>query len=323
MHVTPAEHRSADRGDRDMDRAAATRLPLALLRSQARIFFQPSWLTGLLLLAAFAVASPLLAGFALLGAAVQSATAWFIPALDRADVVEGKHGFCGALSAVAAGTALGPTPAALVWAVAGSVACAGVVLLMDRGRTAELGLPAMTAPFCAVSSAALLATASMQSPPPAFAYHPTGTLLDPVTAVLLSVAQVVLLDNVWSGALILAGLFAARWAVGLWALVGAAVASAVAWAVGADADGLLNGLDGYSGVLVALSLGLVFVRSRYRVPITLAGVALTVPVRLLLAGAGVPVYTWPFVLVTWAALVLIRLARSRTKGGSGAPPRRA
>lgn len=322
MHVTPAEHRSADRGGLDADRPAVTRLPLALLRSQAQIFFQPAWLTGVLLLAAFAVASPLLAGFALLGAAVQSATAWF-PALDRADVVDGKHGFCGALTAVAAGTALGPTPAALVWAVAGSGACAGVVLLMDRGRTPERALPAMTAPFCTVSSVALLATAQMQSPPPALAYHPTGTLLDPVVAVLLSVAQVVLLDNVWSGALILAGLFAAGWAVGLWALVGAAVASAVAWAVGADADGVLNGLDGYSGVLVALSLGLVFVRSRYRVPIALAGVALTVPVRLLLAGAGVPVYTWPFVLVTWAALVLIHLARSRTKGGSGSPPRRA
>lgn len=80
---------------------------------------------------------------------------------------------------------------------------------------------------------------------------------------------------------------------------------------------MLNGLDGYSGVLVALALGTVFLGAdARRVPVTLVGVALTVPVRWLMIHTVIPVYTWPFILVTWAMLWIVRrrpaLTTSRT-----------
>lgn len=281
---------------------------LAVLRSQSQVFFQARWVTGLLFLLAFAVADAGMAVFAVLGGAVQSLVSWLAPGIDRQDVMEGKHGFCGALTGAAACAALGVSLPALAWAVVGSAACVALVLLAASRPVAARGLPAMTAPFCVVSGIAMLATRSLQTTPAPPVYTPTGSLTDPVLSVLTSVSQVVLLDNVWSGALILLGLFLAGWETGLWALAGAAVASTAGWVLGHDAGAVVNGLQGYSGVLVALALGAVFVQGGRRIPLAVVGIALTVPVGTLLAGTGIPVYTWPFVLVTWGMLLLDRWA---------------
>lgn len=278
-----------------------------VLRSQSQVFFQARWLTGLLFLVAFAVVDAGMAVFVVLGAAIQSGLSWMIPRVDRRDVVDGKHGFCGALTAAAAYTALGMSVPALGWAVIGSAACVALVLLMDTPLVSGWGLPAMTAPFCVVSGAAMLITRSLQETPAPPVYTSTGSFLDPLITVLTSVSQVVLLDDVWSGMLILLGLFVAGWGVGLWSVVGAVIASTVGWSLHHDPSTVLNGFDGYSGVLVALALGTVFLPTgTRRVPVAVAGIALTVPVRILLARFGIPVYTWPFVLVTWAMLFLDR-----------------
>jgi urea transporter len=277
---------------------------LTVLRSQSQVFFQARWVTGLLFLLAFTVADARMAVFAVLGAAVQSLLSWMVPGIDRQDVVEGKHGFCGALTGAAACAALGFSPAALAWAIIGSAACVALVLLAGSRPVAGWGLPAMTAPFCVTSG---IATRSLQTTPAPPVYTPTGSLIDPLFAVLTSFSQVVLLDNVWSGALILLGLFLAGWETGVWALAGAVVASTTGWAVDHDASAVINGLHGYNGVLVALALGTVFLHTeRRRFPVAIVGIALTVPVRILLARTAIPVYTWPFVLVTWGMLLLDR-----------------
>lgn len=108
---------------------------LAVLHGQSQIYFQASWVTGLLFIAAFAVVDVWMALFAVLGAAVQSGVSWLVPTVDRQEVVDGKHGFCGSLTAAAAYSALGFTFASLMWAVVGSAACVGVV---PRGRRAGL-----------------------------------------------------------------------------------------------------------------------------------------------------------------------------------------
>jgi urea transporter len=280
---------------------------LTVLRSQSQVFFQARWVTGLLFLLAFTVADARMAVFAVLGAAVQSLLSWMVPGIDRQDVVEGKHGFCGALTGAAACAALGFSPAALAWAIIGSAACVALVLLAGSRPVAGWGLPAMTAPFCVTSGIAMLATRSLQTTPAPPVYTPTGSLIDSLFAVLTSFSQVVLLDNVWSGALILLGLFLAGWETGVWALAGAVVASTTGWAVDHDASAVINGLHGYNGVLVALALGTVFLHTeRRRFPVAIVGIALTVPVRILLARTAIPVYTWPFVLVTWGMLLLDR-----------------
>jgi urea transporter len=102
---------------------------LAVLRSQSQVFFQSRWVTGLLFLLAFTVADASMAVFAVLGAAVQSLLSWMVPGIDRQDVVEGKHGFCGALTGAAACAALGFSLAAVAWAIIGSAACVALVLL--------------------------------------------------------------------------------------------------------------------------------------------------------------------------------------------------
>lgn len=248
-----------------------------------------------------------MAAFAVLGAAVQSAISWVVPAVDRHEVVEGKHGFCGALTGAAAFAALGFSVPALAWAVIGSALCVPIVILMGGRRMSGWGLPAMTAPFCVVSTIGLLVTRSVQPPPPSPVYTPTGSVQDPLITVLNSVSEVVLLNNLWSGALILLGLFIAGWEVGLWSVLGAAIPMVMGWLLNQDPTMVLNGLDGYSGVLVALALGTVFLGTKKRrFPTAVIGIALTVPVETLMRRAAFPVYTWPFVLATWAMLLLDR-----------------
>lgn len=288
---------------------------LAILRSQAQIFFQGRWITGLLIVVAFAVVGPGMAAFALLGAVVQSAVSWMVPAVDRQEIVDGKHGFCGALTGAAAFAALGFSFPALVWAIVGSALCMPIVVLMGGRRVSGWGLPAMTAPFCVVSTVGVLLTRSLQPNPAPLAYQPTGSLLDPLTTVLNSMAEVVLLDNFWSGALVLLGLFLAGWEIGLWSVVGAVIPMMLGLALHHDSAMVLNGLDGYSGVLVAIALGAVFLgAAKRRILVAVTGTALTVPVEVLMHRAGLPVYTWPFVLVTWLMLLLDRWVVRRSHG---------
>nr|WP_281178677.1 urea transporter [Sanguibacter suarezii] len=66
--------------------------------------------------------------------------------------------------------------------------------------------------------------------------------------ILTKVSEVVLINSVWSEALILLGLFLARWTVGAAALLGSVVGSLCHFALGEDLTGTSNGLEGYSRV---------------------------------------------------------------------------
>ncbi|MGW2282148.1 urea transporter [Streptomyces sp. NPDC001770] len=68
------------------------------------------------------------------------------------------------------------------------------------------------------------------------------------------VGQVDLQPALWTGVLILAGLWAAGWRIGLFATLGTLISTATAWALGADRDGIARGLQGYCGCLTGIAL---------------------------------------------------------------------
>lgn len=354
----------------------------ALIRSQGQIFFQRATLSGLLVLLALVVASPWLAGFALIGAAVQTGVSIFMrrprresarqapggdsrsadalsrlgfgstahsapreagdsehpaghsqppapssggshkasalamsslstDATARRDAADGIHGFCGALTGCAAFLACGPTVAALIWTVLGGALCALLVRVLERLRIFDW-LPMLTGPFCAVNTALNPVFARWYREPEPLTAPPfelAGPITDLVSGTVRASAQVLLTDHLLTGLLVLVTMFVAGAREGLWSLTGAVAATALGfWILGWSPA--MAGLAGYSGFLTALALGAVFPRNDaaliVRLLVPLAGACVTVPLWWLLQQTGMAVYTWPFVLTTWAVLLTQR-----------------
>ncbi|MCQ2001206.1 urea transporter [Arthrobacter sp. zg-Y108] len=118
-------------------------------------------------------------------------------------------------------------------------------------------------------------------------------------------SEVVLINNVWSGALILLGLFVASWKVGLAGLLGSVVGSLCALAMGESLTETANGLAGYSGVLTAIALAVVFLRSStLSWVLAVVGTVVTAVMTVIMHDFSAPTYTWPYILTTWVFLVI-------------------
>ncbi|MET4004313.1 MULTISPECIES: urea transporter [Arthrobacter] len=298
-----------------------------LLLGFSQIFFQAQMLPGLLILAAFAVASWQMALLALLGCAASTVTGLLMRA-PAAMVRAGDHGFCGALVGAAAFAAIGGGLPGAIAALLGGAACAPVTWGFQRFfRTALLGplkLPSITAPFCLVAGILFFATADRRVAPAYITMDGSPVALF-LRSILANVSQVVLIDSVIAGGLILAALFLAQWKVGLAALVGSVLSSVIAVATGADPLLLGHGMLGYSSVLVAIAMAALFVAGSWQ-PWALAAVGALLAAGLSMLTQGVPaLYTWPFVVVTWLLLTVVHfvpgLKRSRPGSSDDAPPK--
>ena len=302
------------------------RLADACLRGAGQVVFQDHPLSGLAFLAAIAWAAwqaalPALLAGALLGLLASTAAAHVLRA-DEAALRRGLHGFNGLLVGVALPVFLAPTPAMVLLLVLGAAASTPLMQAITR-LMQRLGLPALTAPFL-VTTWALLLVAQGLGLPAAPAAASAGTAgLDAalpggelparvwplLRGLLVAPAQVFLLDDPVSGLLVLLGLaLASRRALG-WALLGATLASATAWAAGLDAAGLGRGVYGFSAVLTAVALGdAAPAASRRQRLAVLPAIVLTVLAQAALnavfGGVALPALTAPFVLVTWLFLRL-------------------
>ena len=179
-----------------------------------------------------------------------------------------------------------------------------VVALFTRTPLKVYALPSTTAPFCIVATGVLVSTTSLHvaSAPLPSADSP---LLGFARSLLTNVSQVVLIDNVWAGGLILLGLFVASWRVGLAGLLGSVVGSVSALLMGESLTETANGLAGYSGVLTAIALSVVFLKSRaISWILAVIGTIITAVVTVLMHQLAVPTYTWPYILTTWVFLIV-------------------
>lgn len=273
----------------------------------SQIFFQANIYTGLLILAAFAVADWRMAVLVIIGCIGSTVTGRLIGA-SATDVVAGLQGFCGALVGAATFAALGGQAAAYPIALVGGALCAPVawlvVALFTRTPLKVFALPSTTAPFCIVATGVLLSTQALHVSSPASATIDSVPLAF-ARSLLTNVSQVVLVDSIWAGALILAGLFVASWKVGAAAVLGSAIGSLCALAMGETLTETANGLAGYSGVLTAIALAVVFLQSSgISWLLAVIGTIITAVVTLLMHQLPGPTYTWPYILTTWVFLVI-------------------
>lgn len=279
-----------------------------VITGPSQIYFQQNRITGVLVLLAFFIADWRMGILAIIGA-VGGVIGGRLVGFSLANIASGMQAFCGTLVGAAVFAALGGSAWwSYVLAFVGGVATGPVTWLVNAlfTKTAlkKYDLPYTTAPFVIVATIIALSTAGL-----AVKSAPSTLPTEPVPAffisILTNVSQVVLVDNIWSGALILIALFIASWKVGLAAVTGSVLGTVVAIIMGEPWSEISNGLANYSGVLTAIALSVTFVKSSvgswlYSLP----WIAITAIVTLLMHRLGLDTYTWPYILTTWVALVV-------------------
>ncbi|MGW2265548.1 urea transporter [Streptomyces koyangensis] len=295
------------------------RFGLGSLRGVGQVDFQPSVWTSLLILAALWVESWEMGLFATIGAVVSTLTAQFLN-VRHDSVTQGLMSYCGVLGAIAIVVYLGNHPSSYVLAVAAAVMCTLVTATLGH-LLAPFGLRAFTGPFCFVALVMVLGAPSFErvwhgtpatAITPAVPKSPVVGWTDLWQGFFTNVSQIFFAGTWYVGLIMLVGLFLAGWKVGIFAAVGSVVGLLTAWALGAPAALIGEGIYGYNAVLTSLAFGVVLLRPTpwnhiYTVVAAAASTGLTASLSVLFKVFGSHTFTWPFNITTWALLAAVPL----------------
>lgn len=132
--------------------------------------------------------------------------------------------------------------------------------------------------------------------------------MNAVRIILKNIAQVLLLDNAWTGLFILLGLFVGNWKVGIMALAASVIALLLAKRTNYSQEEINTGLAGFNPVLTAIALTLFLVPEWYSILIAFIAIMITMPIgsafREFFKPFGVPMLTMPYVFVSWIILLM-------------------
>ncbi|MBN6203468.1 urea transporter [Staphylococcus saprophyticus] len=132
--------------------------------------------------------------------------------------------------------------------------------------------------------------------------------MDAMRIVLKNISQVLLLNNAWTGLLILLGLFVGSWKVGVMALIASVIALLLAKRTNYSEEEINTGLSGFNPVLTAIALTLFLVPQWYSLIIILVAIVITMPIgsafREFFKPFSVPMLTMPYVFVSWLILLM-------------------
>lgn len=301
------------------------RFGVETLRGIGQVDLQDKPVTGLVITVALFSAGWKPGVFGLLGAATATATA-IVLGVDRRRIFMGLEGYCGALIGIAAVTFLGLHLSSWVVAISGAIACTVVTAAMST-MLATWSLPALTGPFCVVGSAIAIGAPGFErvwhggseaALPSATTGSTSVTLGNLVESFFTNVAEIFLLDKWWTGLIMLVGLGLASRAVLLAACAGSVIGTLTAWAFGAPAALIAEGIYGYNAVLVMIALAATFLAptAANLAFATLAAAfstVLTASLANFFAPFGGHTLTWPFNLTTWAFLAAVPVFAAVTR----------
>ncbi|WP_055693070.1 urea transporter [Streptomyces prasinopilosus] len=292
---------------------------LGALRGIGQVDFQASVWTSLVILAALWVESWETGLFAVIGAVVSTLTARLL-AVEHDTVTQGLMTYCGVLGAIAMVVYLGHHPSTYVLAVSAAVTCTLITATLNRLLN-PFGLRAFTGPFCLVALVMVLGAPSYErvwhgtpetAVTPATPRSPVVSWTDLWQGFFSNISQIFFAGTWYVGLIMLVGLFLAGWKVGLFAAVGSVVGLLTAWALGAPAALIGEGIYGYNAVLTSLAFGVVLLRPTawnhgFTVVAAASATALTASLAVLFETFGSHTFTWPFNITTWALLAAVPL----------------
>lgn len=297
------------------------------LRGASQVFFMENAATGLLFFVAMAYASALTGNWATtigaaLGVLVATLTARLLDC-DAPSVSSGLYGFNGILVGAALPTFIASSPQLWAAIVIGAAASTVVTAAFSATLTDKWDIPGSTGPFVLtgwlmVAAAYSFGRLQVTGDAPRLAadlVRGAAGIPGPADLVAIffrNIAQVYLLGSAASGAIILVGILIASVPAGIAAAAGSLVSLVVALAMGADPSAVSQGLYGFSPVLTAMAVGVIFLTPSPRVAVY-AGLATVTTVFVqgaldaLVAPAGIPSFTAPYVLTMYLFIAPKRL----------------
>ncbi|THJ34257.1 urea transporter [Lampropedia aestuarii] len=289
------------------------------LRGSGQVFFMENQVTGAFFLAAIAYASYVstqwaIAIGAVVGLVVATLTANWLQC-DQKSIDAGLFGFNGILVGVALPTFVADSAALWFLLVFGAAASTVITSAVASTLTKTWAIPGSTGPF--VLTGWLLAACAysfgglelISEKPELGTDYLQGLVTIPSAPELLeiffrNIAQVFLLGSAISGVLVLIGIFMASVPAGIAAALGSLIAMVVAIGMKANPIEVSQGLYGFSPVLTAIAVGVVFLQPSWRVAVY-AGLATVVTVfvqgalDIIMLPDGLPSFTAPYVLTMY------------------------
>ena len=302
-----------------LDKRLPDNLLTASLRGAGQVFFQSNCATGLLFLAAIAWASHdngnwSIAVGAMVGLVVATATAYLLDS-TRVSINQGLYGFNGMLVGVALPTFLAANPAMWGCVVIGAAVSSVAVDAISTVVTRNWGIAASTGPFVLVTWLLLLGAYAFaqlhvtgMGPPKLATDLAVGasalTLQEFPVILFRNIGEVFLLGSAISGVLIVIGIAVASVRAAVAGVLGSAVAIGCAVVLGVDTGALREGLFGFSPVLTAIAVGVVFLKTSPKVIFfaflaTVFTVVVQGAMDTMMSAWGVPTLTAPYVLTMW------------------------
>lgn len=279
----------------------------ASLKGFSQVLLVGNTFSGCLILLGIILHSPILGLMAFLSSLVGTITGKYFGG-DRHMILDGIYGFNSILSGITAILFLNGDKR---WFIALFAAVIAALLMVVLSKLlSKWRIPVLTIPFVVVTWIGLLAAYRFDNlymnpnfiiSSPALWNLPTEGTPTLLIGLIKGIGEVFVIDSLWAGSLILAGLFWAGWRYGVYAIIGAFFSWLTAYFIGVDSQSLNLGLYNYNAVLTIIAVSLVYGEKRLLIGIIAS--ALTVPVtaglELLLDPLGLPALTFPFILCSW------------------------
>jgi len=291
-----------------------SRLITSSLKGISQVILIENVMTGFLILIAITIFSYYLGIIALLSAIIGT-LAGKLGAADEKVINQGLLGYNSVLTGIALASFLTGPYMWLVALIGSAVAAIFTAAMMHFTKRTEV--PILTFPFVILTWFILFASYKLNGIKLSSALVPqdlthwklkTAGEVNLIDGVFHGIGQVFFLNNTVSGILIFLAVFWAGRKLGLYAVIGNAVAIIIAFLLGGERSLITLGLYGYNAILTILAVSVVF-KSEHNRFAFLSGIisaCLTVPITAglstYLLPYGLPALTMPFVLCSWLFL---------------------
>jgi urea transporter len=268
------------------------------LKGLGQIMLQNNSLTGLFFLAGICCGS-LMMGLAALIAVVTGTFTAKLLKYDKDEINSGLYGFSAALVGVALICFF--QPAIIIW-IAVFVGSAFGTIVQHLFIVKKI--PGFTFPFILVT---WLFLAIVHYCPTLIRPQPGAINADANNYLALfshGFGQVIFQGNIWAGALFIIGVFINRPIAAIYAIVGIALSSMLAYQLKEPVNNIYLGLLSYNAVLCAIT----FAGTKTQDFIMgLIAVILSVLIMMQMRYMNLPALTFPFVLATWLVMLINRV----------------
>ncbi|MDQ1805043.1 urea transporter [Chryseobacterium sp. CKR4-1] len=123
--------------------------------------------------------------------------------------------------------------------------------------------------------------------------------------ILKGVGQIMLQENRWTGLLFIIGIFMGSWQCGVAVIMATAAGTFTAMKLKYDKSEIDAGLYGFSAALVGVALAFIFQATLLIWVLIIMGGALASIIQHFFIQKKIPVFTFPFIVITWALVFLL------------------